>query len=151
MEFCNMDSMVIFICLSRERLQYVLLQTRDNGCAYQIIDLFVHMINIDRYSWKMTINIGAYGAIHKSFIRKSCKSYYTYTFNAPFGNFPTLCYVAKMLLLYMIIICRNRFSEKTYPDSKVHGTNMGPTWVLSAPDRPHVGPINLAIRVQPCL
>ena len=33
------------------------------------------------------------------------------------------------------------------PDSKDHGTNMGPTWVLSAPDRPHVGPLNLAIRV----
>ena len=32
------------------------------------------------------------------------------------------------------------------PDSKVHGTNMGPTWVLSAPDGPHVGPMNLAIR-----
>ena len=34
-----------------------------------------------------------------------------------------------------------------YPDSKVHGANMGPTWVLSAPDVPHVGPTNLAIRV----
>ena len=34
-----------------------------------------------------------------------------------------------------------------YPDSKVHGANMGPTWVLSAPDGPHVGPMNLAIRV----
>ena len=32
------------------------------------------------------------------------------------------------------------------PDSKVHGANMGPTWVLSAPDGPHVGPVNLAIR-----
>ena len=32
------------------------------------------------------------------------------------------------------------------PDSKVHGANMGPTWVLSAPGGPHVGPINLAIR-----
>ena len=35
-----------------------------------------------------------------------------------------------------------------YPDSKVHGANMGPTWVLSAPDGPHVGPMNLAIRVR---
>ena len=34
-----------------------------------------------------------------------------------------------------------------YPDSQVHGANMGPTWVLSAPDGPHVSPINLAIRV----
>ena len=32
------------------------------------------------------------------------------------------------------------------PDSKVHGANMGPTWVLSAPDGPLVGPMNLAIR-----
>ena len=32
------------------------------------------------------------------------------------------------------------------PDSKVYGANMGPTWVLSAPDGPHVGPMNLAIR-----
>ena len=34
------------------------------------------------------------------------------------------------------------------PDSKVHGTNMGPTWVLSAQDGPHVSPINIAIRVN---
>ena len=32
------------------------------------------------------------------------------------------------------------------PDNKVHGVNMGPTWVLSALDGPHVGPMNLAIR-----
>ena len=33
------------------------------------------------------------------------------------------------------------------PDSKVHVAMMGPTWVLSAPDGPHVGSMNLAIRV----
>ena len=33
------------------------------------------------------------------------------------------------------------------PNSKVHGTTiMGPTWVLSAADGPHVDPMNLAIR-----
>ena len=38
------------------------------------------------------------------------------------------------------------FREKCR-DSKVHGANMEPTWVLPAPDHgPHVGPINLAIR-----
>ena len=31
------------------------------------------------------------------------------------------------------------------PSSKVHGANMGPIWVVSAPGVPHVGPINLAI------
>ena len=35
-----------------------------------------------------------------------------------------------------------------FPDSKVPGANMGPTWVLSAPDVPHVSPMNLAIRVS---
>ena len=36
---------------------------------------------------------------------------------------------------------------EAYPYSKVHGANMGPIWVLSAPDGPHVEPMNLAIRV----
>ena len=34
-----------------------------------------------------------------------------------------------------------------YPDSKVHGANMGSTWVLSAPDGHHVGPLNHAVSV----
>ena len=37
--------------------------------------------------------------------------------------------------------------QYNYPDSKVHGANMGPTWVLTAQDGPYVGPTNLAIRV----
>ena len=32
------------------------------------------------------------------------------------------------------------------PDRQVHGANMRPIWVLSAPDGPHVGPMNFAIR-----
>ena len=35
---------------------------------------------------------------------------------------------------------------KHISDSKVHGANIGPIWVLSAPDGPHVGLMNLAIR-----
>ena len=34
------------------------------------------------------------------------------------------------------------------PDSKVHGVNMGPTWVRSAPDGSHIGPMKLALRVD---
>ena len=37
---------------------------------------------------------------------------------------------------------------ESHPDSKVHGANMGPNWVLSAPDGPHVGPINLVNRAD---
>ena len=32
------------------------------------------------------------------------------------------------------------------PDSKVHGANIGPTWILSVPSESHVDPINLAVR-----
>ena len=37
---------------------------------------------------------------------------------------------------------------RTYniPDCKVHVANMGPTWVLSAPGGPDVGPMNLDMR-----
>ena len=37
-------------------------------------------------------------------------------------------------------------SKPLHPDNKVHGANIGPTWVLSAPDEPDVGPMNLGIR-----
>ena len=35
-----------------------------------------------------------------------------------------------------------------HPDSNVHGANMGHTCVLSDPDGPHVGPMNLAIKAR---
>ena len=40
----------------------------------------------------------------------------------------------------------NACINQIIPDSKLHGANMGPAWVLPAPDGPHVGPMNLAIR-----
>ena len=40
-----------------------------------------------------------------------------------------------------------KLAQEGYPDCKVNGAYMGPTWVLSAPDGPHVGPMNLAFRV----
>ena len=36
------------------------------------------------------------------------------------------------------------YLQMAYPDSKVHGANMEPTWV---PGGPHVGPMKLAICV----
>ena len=38
----------------------------------------------------------------------------------------------------------------TFPDSNIHVAHMGPTWVLSAPGGPHVGPMDLAIKVVNC-
>ena len=55
-------------------------------------------------------------------------------------------------LIQMNCIASIFLPSNTHPDSKVHGASMGPTWVLSAPDGPHVGPMNLAIRADnPCL
>ena len=38
----------------------------------------------------------------------------------------------------------NLGNRKNIPDSNVYVANLGPTWVLSAPDGPHVGPMNLS-------
>ena len=46
----------------------------------------------------------------------------------------------------LICFLWNTFGWVNIPDSKVHEANMGPIWVQSAPDGPHVGPMNLAIR-----
>ena len=35
-----------------------------------------------------------------------------------------------------------------YPNSKVHGANMGPIWGRQDPGGPHIGPTNFAIWVQ---
>ena len=40
---------------------------------------------------------------------------------------------------------RKQCGPVTIPDSKVHGAKLGPTWVLSSPGGPHVGPMYLAI------
>ena len=64
------------------------------------------------------------------------------------------------LVIFFVVIPKKLSNRKSYcrwfqtscrscdviPDNKVHGYNMGPTWVLSTPDGPHVGPMNLAIR-----
>ena len=41
---------------------------------------------------------------------------------------------AVMLLSSNLVLIQH----ENIPDRKVHGANMGPTWVLSAPDGPHV-------------
>ena len=42
---------------------------------------------------------------------------------------------------------RMQWVDVVFPDSKVHGAKMGPTWALSSPDGPHVGLMDLVIRV----
>ena len=42
----------------------------------------------------------------------------------------------------------HNFIQCPFPDSKVHGANMEPTWGRQDPGGPHVGPINFAIWVD---
>ena len=41
--------------------------------------------------------------------------------------------------------------DDTFPDSKVHGANMGPTWALSAPDGPMLAQWTLLSGLLPTL
>ena len=60
-----------------------------------------------------------------------------------------------IILLYLCYVKLNNFYSdlnqyQIYglnPDGNVRVANMGPTWVLVAPGGPHVGPMNIAIRV----
>ena len=42
---------------------------------------------------------------------------------------------------------KSALARKDYPDSKVHGANMGPIWGRQYPGGPHVGAMNFAIWV----
>ena len=61
-----------------------------------------------------------------------------------FKHILLLCMVDILFDICLLFITLSQ--EQSIPDSKVHGDNMGPTWVLSAPDGSHVGPMDLAIR-----
>ena len=62
-------------------------------------------------------------------------------------------YLISHIIIWSSVIDKTQYPQikllltykKTPPDSKVHDANMGPTWVLSSPGGPHVGPMNLAI------
>ena len=58
----------------------------------------------------------------------------------------------KMKWQFDIVSCDGNIMKRKVhcnsPYRNVHWANMGPTWVLSAPDGPHVGPMNLAIGVN---
>ena len=72
------------------------------------------------------------------------------------NEFSTDRYMTYVVLIWIVvridtmwfrINTSNLMKSIITPDSKVHGANMGPAWVQSAPGGPHVGPMNLAIRV----
>ena len=59
-----------------------------------------------------------------------------------------LCSIMTEKICYKIIWNNVRSSVRcTFPDSKVYGDNMGPTWCKQDPGGPHVGHVNFAIWV----
>ena len=72
------------------------------------------------------------------------------TSDAPFTSCPLLIVWSQIVLHFAQYHCTLFFYSLdaffAIPDSKLHGAYMGPIWVLSARDGPHVGPMNLAIR-----
>ena len=60
-----------------------------------------------------------------------------------------LSFYIDVVLTLSIECCGNKLSCRSiYLDNKVHGANMGPTWVLLAPGGSHVSPTNLAVWVM---
>ena len=55
-------------------------------------------------------------------------------------------HATQYIILIISFVSSTHIVCQLIPDNKVHGANMGPTWFLSAPRGPHVGPMNLAIR-----
>ena len=112
-----------------------------DGCQWRWLRLMV--TNEDRMTYttvfRNSLNIFYVDPLHSD-PRGNCvmshQEYYILIVTMPSTNRDSLWLLTTMRINAI----------RTIPDSKVQGVNMGPTWVLSAPDGPHVGPMNLAIR-----
>ena len=69
-------------------------------------------------------------------------------FHLHLDAFMPFVFLRSLVKVKLVHTRRILFLSFMFPDSKVHGANIEPTWVLSAPDEPHVGPMNLAISVR---
>ena len=67
--------------------------------------------------------------------------------HSPQGWLGTKLFNILGMILPQFLLHSIKMISRYSPDSKVHGVNMGHTWVLSAPDGPNVGPMNLALGV----
>ena len=74
-------------------------------------------------------------------------SHYINLTNQPKPVYDILSYIYIHEIYYILHVHEFIITKNEHiPDSKVHGANMRPTWVLSAPDGPHGDPMRRAIR-----
>ena len=64
------------------------------------------------------------------------------------GNYGAACSEVTIVFTLMHGEVNNPLLGEQYPDSKVHGANMGPIWGRQDLGGPHVGPMNFAIWVE---
>ena len=63
------------------------------------------------------------------------------------NTFSSLEPVMQSFYIFFVISLTKLLNCWAFPDNKVHGAIIGPTLALLAPGGPHIGPMNLAIRV----
>ena len=84
---------------------------------------------------------------HVNRFAKSCLRMYTNRCACWSPDIVRHCGICKIFHAKACVQCITTLPAIGFPDSKDIRANMGPTWVLSAPGGPHVGPMNLDIRV----
>ena len=60
-------------------------------------------------------------------------------------NYVKIYWFVTLLIINLYCTFIESTEVNAYPDSKVHGANMGPNWGRQDPGGPHVGPMNLAL------
>ena len=110
-------------------------------------DRFISILNIqknrtfdDKKVMKLTLNIrGLY--VNISSMKRRSGNYMDKMFGMILSTWKISVWI-----MFSVPLLKWLRSFRHIPYSKIHWAHMGPTWVLSAPGRPHVGPMNLAIR-----
>ena len=159
------------ICTSVSASQFASLTTCSSVShslmrAYVFISIYQLVARLTMCSSVYLSPLRAWLRVHQ-YISACCEPYYMFiSISQSVASLTTCSSVSHSLLRSLLCVrqcllacCESYYVHvftvspnllRAFPDSKVHGANMGPTAVLSAPDGPHIGPMNLAIRVTMC-
>ena len=127
-------------------IRHPLLSYRLNGITW-----YYQMVNGITYMAKIPRNMVCMGWATRPMVWCWCMSkvYYSSNTNILAGVIHVLSKLVSNIQTYRLILLllQPRCDKALYPESKVHGANMGLSWVLVAPDGLHVGHMNLALMV----